>query len=227
LQSKKLAAIGIMASGVAHEINNPLNNIQISAQVLKRQSGENAPPEVSEIVDDIIGQTARLKIIVGNLLEFARERELNIRPVELGGLIRDAYSLVGGSVDTSGVEFSLDSDPGGVMIKADYDQLQQVFVNLFSNAVAAMNGSGRLMARIASENGDVDVLVADTGPGIPEDEREKVFDPFFTRKEKGTGLGLAIVMNTMIKHGGWISVIDGDSTPGAVFKLTFPKGDGE
>jgi signal transduction histidine kinase len=222
LQSKKLAAIGTLAAGVAHELNNPLNNIGISAQVLRRQLGGEASAEVKEILDDIAGQTIRVRGIVGDLLEFAREREPRMKDIELIGLIREAYRLVGTSADTTGVRFVLDAGADRVPLRADPDQLERVFVNLFTNAVSAMEGHGELVVKIASEEDRLILWVSDTGRGMSEEDREKVFDPFFTRKEKGTGLGLAITLNIVKKHGGNISVVSEEGV-GTAFEIRLPR----
>lgn len=222
LRSKKLAAIGTMASGIAHELNNPLNNINISAQVLKKQVGPSGPASTTEIIDDIVGQTARVKGIVGNLLEFAREREPRLEEVELTSLVRNAFGLVSGTHDVTGITFVLDANDSDVRLQADPAQLEQVFVNLFTNAVAAMAGAGQLTVRIEPEAQAVKIFVSDTGSGISQEDREKVFDPFFTRKDKGTGLGLAIVMNIIRKHGGDISLFSEEGM-GTVFEITLPR----
>ncbi|MHB8159079.1 MAG: sensor histidine kinase [Thermoleophilia bacterium] len=222
LQSKKLAAIGTLASGIAHELNNPLNNISLSAQVLKKQFGPGDSTATTEIIDDIVGQTARIKGIVGNMLEFAREREPRLEEVELNSLVRNVHGLVSGTHDVEGITFVLDSDDRGVRLQADPAQLEQVFVNLFTNAVAAMAGPGQLTVRIEPEAEAVKIFVSDTGLGISEEDREKVFDPFFTRKDKGTGLGLAIVMNIIRKHGGDISLVSEEGM-GTVFEITLPR----
>lgn len=222
-QSKKLAAIGTLAAGVAHELNNPLNNINISAQVLKRQFQDDASPDRKEIIDEIVGQTARLKGIVGNLLEFAREREPQKKAVDLGRVIRTAYGLAAGP-DITGINFVVDSDGEGVTLYADPNQLERVFVNLFSNAIAAMSGEGQLAAQIRNDTEVVRVYVSDTGKGIPADDREKIFDPFFTQKDKGAGLGLAIVMNIVRNHGGDISVVS-EEDMGTVFEIVIPRGE--
>ncbi|GAB4390172.1 MAG: hypothetical protein Kow0025_20380 [Thermodesulfovibrionales bacterium] len=222
LQSKKLSAIGTLASGVAHELNNPLNNIYVSAQVLRKEMGPECPPFVRDIVEDIAGQTARVKSIVGDLLEFARGREPSLRPVELGGLIAGAYELAAKATGASRVSFGLEV-PHGLTVRADREQLERVFINLFTNAIDAMEGEGELRVRAAREDGAVRIEVSDTGKGMGEEEVERVFDPFFTTKDKGTGLGLAIVLNTITRHGGEISV---ESAPGrgAAFTIRLPGG---
>jgi len=223
-QSKKLAAIGTLAAGVAHELNNPLNNINVSAQVLKKHVRENDPAEVKEIINDIVGQTARVKEIVGNLLEFAREREPRLQEVELNSLVANAFHQVSGTLDTSHITLTQESDEDRIVMRGDPAQLERVFVNLFTNAVAAMAGSGNLGVRIEPEDDIVRIFVSDTGKGIPEEDREKIFDPFFTKKDKGTGLGLAIVMNVIVRHGGNISVVSQENM-GTVFEITLPRGE--
>lgn len=220
LQSKKLAAIGTLAAGVAHELNNPLNNIYLSAQVLDRQANDACPPSVKEVVGDILGQTQRVKRIVGDLLEFARGRDPKFSEVELNALISGAFKRL--SMHTDRVMFSLDSNPDGVRISADPQQIELVFINLFTNAVEAMPGGGRLSVRI-DESGDVvRLVVTDSGKGMPKDAIENIFEPFFTTKDKGTGLGLAIVFNIIKKHGGDI-VVESQEGKGTAFTITLPR----
>lgn len=221
MQTKKLAAIGTLASGVAHELNNPLNNIYLSTQVLAKEAGENCSPAVKEVFNDILSQTIRVKKIVGDLLEFARGREPQLRDIELNELIRMAWNRLG--MNTEGVVFSLDTDPAGVTMQADVVQLEQVFVNLFTNAVAAMSGRGELRVQVVSSGNSAHIRVADSGRGIPRESLDKIFEPFFTTKDKGTGLGLAIVYNIIKKHHGDITV-ESEEGKGTVFTMTLPKG---
>jgi len=221
MQTKKLAAIGTLASGVAHELNNPLNNIYLSTQVLAKEAGENCSPAVKEVLNDILGQTIRVKKIVGDLLEFARGREPQLRDIELNELIRGALNRLG--MNTEGIVFTLDSDPEGLTLQGDVGQLEQVFVNLFANAVAAMSGRGELRVNTVSSGNSVMIRVADAGKGIPRESLDKIFEPFFTTKDKGTGLGLAIVYNIIKKHHGDITV-ESEEGKGTVFTITLPKG---
>jgi two-component system, NtrC family, sensor kinase len=223
LQSKKLAAIGTLAAGVAHELNNPLNNIYLSVQVLKRMAGDNCPQSLHEIVEDITTQSARVKHIVGELLEFARGKEPNLVQIGLKGLIAKAYKSLSGIMSTDGVNFSVLSDRDEVIVHADPDQMEQVFINLFHNALQAMSGSGNLMVDIDSQGADVMIRVSDTGPGIPPDAIERLFEPFFTTRDKGTGLGLSIVFNILLKHEGDIRV-ESEEGKGTTFIIILPKG---
>ena len=221
MQTKKLAAIGTLAAGVAHELNNPLNNIYLSAQVLAREAGKSCTGEVKEAVGDIVGQTERVKRIVSDLLEFARGREPQFREVEIQGLISDAYRRLAGSRNIENVRFTIESEPERVSVSADPGPLEQVFNNLFANAVDAMGGSGGLAVRLAGGPKAVVVTIADTGRGIPGDALEKVFEPFYTTKDRGTGLGLAIVYNIVKKHGGDIAVAS-EEGKGTTFTITLP-----
>ncbi len=223
MQTKKLAAIGTLASGVAHELNNPLNNIYLSAQVLDKVAGESCSAEVKEAIGDIVGQTKRVKRIVGDLLEFARGREPQFRQVELKGLIEDSYRHLGSTRDLKNIRFLLEAGSSLTVALADPGQMEQVFTNLFANAVDALGGQGDL--RVTLRNGDQSVIitVADSGRGIPHESLEKIFEPFFTTKDKGTGLGLAIVYNIIKKHNGDITAesVEGKGTK---FTVTLPTG---
>jgi signal transduction histidine kinase len=220
VQAKKLAAIGTLAAGVAHELNNPLNNISTTAQRLLRKAGEDASPLVRKGLDDIHGQTLRLKSIVGDLLEFARARESHLVAVELGDLVRSAWRSAAASRDTGAVLLRTELQPPEIVLQADREQLERVFINLFLNAVDAMPGGGTLTVR-AEEDGEVTIVVSDTGGGIPPDALEKVFEPFFTSKERGSGLGLAIVFGIVQRHRGTIRV-ESAVGAGTTFTLTLP-----
>lgn len=221
LQSRKLAAIGTLASGVAHELNNPLNNIYISAQVLMKEAGESCSLAARETVNDILGQTLRVKRIVGDLLEFARGKEPQLREVELNELLMGAYKLVSTTTNTEDINFVMDTGPAGVIINADHEQMERVFINLFTNAVDAMSGKGNLSVRINREGESIKIKISDTGRGMSADAVEKIFEPFYTTKDKGTGLGLAIVFNIIKKHNGEIRV-ESEEGKGTTFIITLP-----
>ncbi|MFO0753834.1 MAG: ATP-binding protein [Thermodesulfovibrionales bacterium] len=221
LHTKKLAAIGTLAAGVAHELNNPLNNINISAQMLVKETGDTCPGFVQEIVGDIVSQTVRVKRIVEDLLEFARGREPRKQQVDLNEIVAGAYRLVSATVNMEGVSLSVDTKPGGILAEVDPEQMERVFINLFTNAIQAMSGRGEL--KVSSERGKNHVMirVSDTGRGMPSDTAEKIFEPFFTTKDKGAGLGLAIVFNIIKKHGGDIRAESGEGR-GTTFTITLP-----
>ena len=220
IQVKKLAAIGTLAAGVAHELNNPLNNIHLSAQVLAKQAGAGDSPIVHEAVNDILGQTARVKKIVSELLEFARGREPRLQKVDLCELMGGVFKKL--AVDTAKVRFSLDCGTEHIMVAADPEQMEQVFINLFTNAVEAMPEGGELSTQVRGADGAVVITVLDSGKGIARESQDKVFEPFFTTKDKGTGLGLAIVFNIIRKHYGEIKV-ESEEGKGTTFTITMPR----
>lgn len=219
LQSKKLAAIGTFASGVAHELNNPLNNIYTSAQRLLKKTGDECPGFLITGLNDIFSQTMRVKKIVGDLLEFAKGREPHFREIELNKIISGAYIRTSNIIDTGNMEFSLDAAPEGVKIEADQEQLEQVFINLFTNAIDSMSGKGALKVKVETENDHVTIQVSDSGKGMTQEVIDKMFEPFFTTKDKGTGLGMAIVFNIIQKHKGDIRV-QSEVGRGSVFTIT-------
>lgn len=222
VRSKKLAAIGTFASGVAHELNNPLNNIFTTAQRILKKVEPDSTPLVRKGLDDIFGQTVRLKKIVGDLLEFARGREPHILAVELRGLVSTAFGHVGNTLDTGKVRFSIEMHPEEIVIYADSEQLEQVFVNLFTNAIDAIAGQGGLSVRADEEDSVVRIKISDTGKGMSAEVLEKIFEPFYTTKDKGTGLGLAIVFSVIQKHRGEIKV-ESEEGKGTTFTIILPK----
>jgi len=222
LRSKKLSAIGLLASGVAHELNNPLNNIYTTAQRLTKKSGDQIPLFIKNGLDDIFSQTLRVKGIVGDLLEFARGREPHPMAVELRSFISGAYKHLGSTISTGNVRFSTELHPDEIVMYADPEQLEQVFINLFANAVDAMSGEGALTVKAGEEDTLVRIMVSDTGNGMSRETLEKIFEPFYTTKDKGTGLGLAIVYNIIEKHHGQIRV-ESEEGKGTVFKIELPK----
>jgi two-component system NtrC family sensor kinase len=221
LRSRKLVSIGILASGVAHELNNPLNNIHISAQIMEKELGENCPLPVREIISDIIGQTRRMKQIVGDLLEFSRGRDPKLRRVEMTELVKGAYKLVSAASDTVNIHFIIDLEPPDLTVDVDPEQMERVFINLFENAVDAMSGTGDLSVRARKEGDTIRTVISDTGRGMPPDKVEKIFEPFYTTRDRGTGLGLAIIFNIIRKHGGDITVAS-EVGRGTAFTITLP-----
>jgi signal transduction histidine kinase len=221
IQTRKLAAIGTLASGIAHELNNPLNNIYLSAQILQKEAGSACSAGVKESVSDILGQTERVKRIVSDLLEFARGREPHFAEMELAGLIRQAFRGIANSRDIGKIVFSLEASPDQLILCGDQVQLEQVFTNLFLNAIDAMQGEGTIAVSAIRVDAAVSVRVSDSGKGIPRESLDKIFEPFFTTKDKGTGLGLAIVYNIVKKHYGEITV-ESRVGQGTTFTVTLP-----
>lgn len=208
IQAAKLSSIGQLSAGVAHELNNPMAGILVYARLMKEKlAKENCDKEqLKTILDKIESAIDYSTGIIRGLLDFARQSEPLLRPVTVGRAIDKAMSLVGHQ--TRKVEVVRDEAPALPLVVADFNQLVQVFINLIVNAVQAMGDGGRLTMRAGAENDWVRISVSDTGRGIPPENMEKLFTPFFTTREdeKGVGLGLAVSYGIIEKHGGRIEV---------------------
>jgi signal transduction histidine kinase len=214
-QSSKLASIGELSAGVAHEINNPLNGIINFAQLLKDDEVARTEDQ-RRMLDGIIGEGERIARIVRDLLTFARQDPQKLTHVDVGATIRDAMSLFGRQLRKDGIEVEIDVEPGLPPVWADGPRLRQVVVNMVSNAHHALRAkkSGpklfRTTARAAGGRDAPGVRIEfyDTGVGIRRADIEKVFDPFFTtrRATGGTGLGLSLSFGIVREYGGTITV---------------------
>lgn len=223
LQSRKLASLGTLASGVAHELNNPLNNIYLAAQILTKEiDAETCPGIVKETVGDIYSQTLRVKRIVSDLLAFAREKPPEFGPVQITVLIKGILTQMSATDDLGDVRYAIHAQEDATVL-ADSHMMEQVFINLFNNAVDAMEGKGFLTVTIDQEGPSIKISVSDTGKGVPEDKLQRIFDPFFTTKDHGTGLGLAIVYSIIEKHKGKID-LQNTSEKGSTLVITLPGG---
>jgi two-component system, NtrC family, sensor kinase len=220
VRSEKLAGIGRLAAGVAHEINNPLGVILGYAKLLRRK----ADAGVAEDLGVIEEETLRAKEIVEGLLDLSRPLPAPDRPVDLRLLADDVVSRLRDAKLLDGVEVAVN---GGGRAPGHAEKLRQVLVNLVRNAAEAAGAGGRVAVRLAERDGEVEVEVEDSGPGIPDAARAKLFEPFFTTKPRGTGLGLAVSRAIARAHGGELSAADRASAGGARFVLTLPGGDVE
>ncbi|MDH4162807.1 MAG: ATP-binding protein [Nitrospirota bacterium] len=246
VQSEKLASLGTLLSGVAHELNNPLSNISSSGQILAEELDSADPAFKRELVDQINEQTDRARNIVRSLLEFSRDREFKKQRIPLRGLINETIRFIKGQIPAkASIQVNIAED---VEILADKQRIQQVFLNLLKNAAEAIPGEGtitiaarfhRAIDKVGDDGGiynylkyhgkctleddTVDIEVRDTGSGIPEDILTKVFDPFFTTKDvgRGSGLGLFIVHEIIDEHDGCIAV-DSEAGKGTVFLIRLP-----
>jgi signal transduction histidine kinase len=210
IQSAKLAAVGTLAAGVAHELNQPLMVIRGYAQELLA-GGRRSFEEMREDLGRIEAQTSRMAAIIGQLMEFSRRSEGRRGLTDLNEVVFQALALLGQQVRARNIVLTQDLQPGLPPVWADPLQLEQVLVNLITNARDAMEvwGRGVLQVRTrAAGDGRVAVSVTDSGPGIPPHLLKRIFDPFFTTKEvgKGTGLGLSICHGIVEEHGGEILV---------------------
>jgi two-component system NtrC family sensor kinase len=224
-QSDKLSSIGLLAAGVAHEVNTPLAVISSYTQMLAKQL--QGDPQKSGLLDKITRQTFRASEIVNNLLNFSRTSGSEFSEVDVNKVIADTLALLEHQFKISKIQVSRELAPNISSIQGNQGRLQQVFLNLFLNAKDAMPGGGTLS--VATSNGNVvSVRVADTGSGIAPEHIQRIYDPFFTTKtvpregqNRGTGLGLSVTYGIIQEHAGQIRV---ESNPGAgtTFALDFP-----
>jgi two-component system NtrC family sensor kinase len=230
LQSQKLAAIGELSAGLAHEINNPLAIIRQEAEwmqrILQHKEALTSPAldELKGALDQIVQQVDRCKDITHRLLDFARMREPVIQAVELNKIIEDMALLVEREARHHNIEIIREYDRHLPLIHSDGPQLRQVVLNLLNNATHAINRDGVVTITTRRRDAEaVELRVRDTGCGIPADRVEKIFDPFFTTKPEGqgTGLGLSICLGIIQRLGGRIAV-DSAVGQGTTFTISLP-----
>lgn len=235
LRSEKLASLGTMLSGVAHELNNPLSNISSSCQILMEENELADPAFRNELLGQIDEQTIRARNIVRSLLDFARDREFKSEPLNLAPLLDETLRFLKGQMSAQIAMFI--EVPMGLVLQGDKQRLQQAFLNLVKNALEALEGAGEVhisaalhddasvfpplgsgahfhvLGRCEGHGEVVDIEISDNGGGIPSEILRRIFDPFFTTKDvgKGSGLGLFIVFEIIEEHGGCIAV---KSAPG-------------
>lgn len=223
LQAERLAAVGTLAAGLAHEVRNPLNSALLQLQVLRRriEKGQREPEALLPVIGVVGGEIRRLDRLVSDFLAFARPRPLDLRPVNPNGFMETMAELVRPEVAERGITLTTRFEPDVGPLEADPEGLRQVILNLVRNAIEAMGDSGTLLleTQAADQEGKLALVIEDTGPGFQEDA--PVFDAFYTSKEGGTGLGLAIVHGLVTRHGGTIGV---ESRPGRTrFTLRLPQ----
>ncbi len=222
VQSEKLAAIGKVTAGIAHEINNPLNNISLTAEVLLEDLPNLACSERLDMVRDILVQSDRAREVVHHLLEFSRSRKANVTvSVDLVKLVADSITLVRNQFRLGGVTCDYQHPEQPVWITGNPHQLQQVLVNMMLNAVQAMQPGGLLAMRVAAEEKEALITIRDNGAGIPAALLAHIFDPFFTTKNEGTGLGLSLSYAIIKDHQGDIAVESKEGF-GTTFRITLP-----
>jgi signal transduction histidine kinase len=205
-QADKLSSIGLLAAGVAHEVNTPLAVISTYAQMLAKQvTGDD---QKSKLLEKIAKQTFRASEIVNSLLNFSRTSSTEFVDVEINRIIRETLSLIDHQLQKTSVRAELALDDALPKLKGNAGKLQQVFLNLFLNARDAMPQGGILACRTWAAGDSVFIEIADTGMGISTEHMARIYDPFFTTKapKKGTGLGLSVTYGIVREHGGAIEV---------------------
>ncbi len=226
-QAEKLASIGEMAAGLAHELNTPLGNIKALASLTGKDLRENRIDAacIREDLDDIVIQTEKCSHIIGGLLGFARKGEVKFSLNNINTCLAEAISLVRMRSEEKKVAITLNEDSGLPLIKVDGHQLEQVFINILLNGIDAVPEKGRIEVSSSFDGKAIVICFTDTGCGINPEALSKIFDPFFSTKEtgKGTGLGLSISYGIVRNHGGSIDARN-RKDGGAVFTLRLPMG---
>jgi len=225
VRTEKLSSLGKLSASIAHEINNPLAGILTFAKLVSRTLAEGPPDDAQRAALQrnlalIERETQRCSAIVRNLLDFARERPMQPRPLDPRAPLDEALSLVQNQFQTLGIAIERDLSPVPEVV-GDFGQLRQAFVNIVMNACEAMGTSGRLRVTTRALGEEVAIAFEDSGPGIAPERLSKIFDPFFTTKEKGTGLGLSVVYGIVERHGGAVAVAS-ELGRGTTFTIRLP-----
>lgn len=226
MEVEKRASLGFLVSGVAHELNNPLNNISLTAETMKEDLKELSEEELKEHIQDIISQSERAKHIIEELLDFAGTRKsTSMEKIDIISVLGESINLVANQLRVSHIDLKKDIHRTPVFIKGNQSKLEEIFVNIMVNAIHAMKGPGTLTisAKPDEKEKSVTIEIDDTGCGIPEKDLKNIFEPFYTTKQPGvgTGLGLAVAHSLVQKHSGDIGV-KSSVGEGTTFTIRFP-----
>lgn len=218
LQAERLSSLAEIASGVVHEVRNPLGAIKGAVEILEDELAPDSPRR--EFAHIAKTEVERIDKLVQEFFHFARAREPNLQPTNINELIRSIKVLIENQAENQTIEITEDLAEPLPLISLDAEQFKQVLLNLAINALQAMPEGGKLIFRSVRENNRLRIEVEDTGGGIDEATKAKIFDPFFSTKDKGLGLGLSVVYKIVSQHNGRIEIID--SVGGTKFVLSFP-----
>jgi len=225
MKSERLATLGQLAAGVAHEINNPLGAILMYSHLFLEEMGDEDSHRKN--LEKVVAEATRCKNIVRGLLDFARQSEPNVEEADANDILKRTLSLIQNQALFQNIKVNLALSPSLPRTMMDSSQMQQVFTNIILNAAEAVAGEGKLTiaSRVTADGSSVEIEITDTGCGIPRENIEKVFDPFFTTKEvgRGTGLGLAVSYGIIARHKGIIEV-KSEPGKGTTFIVRLPLG---
>jgi two-component system NtrC family sensor kinase len=223
IQSRKMAAIGNLTAGIAHELNNPLNNISLTIEALIDEFDQWSTQEKLKMLHTVEAQIERAGATVANLLDFTRRDESSFEELNVNDVVKRTVTLMANEINLNDITLEMDLGNNLPTVVGSAHDLQQVFLNILLNAVQAMPDKGVLSIKSRADNHSVKVDIADSGVGIPAENLDRVFDPFFTTKEvgKGTGLGLSVSYGIMKKHHGQVSVTS-EIGKGTTFSVMLP-----
>lgn len=224
IQANKYKVIGELAAGIAHEIRNPLGSIQGSLEILRKDY--KAEDSKYEFLNILLKEVGRLDKVITDFLNYARPALPNLIETDLNELLGETVLILSSQAAKKGVRLNTELGKNLARIKADPSQLKQAFINLILNSLEAAEGSGQVLISTLQDKSKVMVKFQDTGKGMSEDTKEKIFTPFFSTKENGAGLGLGIVERIVQNHKGEIKV-ESYLGKGTVFTLIFPVKGGE
>ena len=223
IESRKMAAIGTLTAGIAHEINNPLNNISLTTETLIDEFNECSEEEKMDMLRDIYSQVERAGATVANLLDFTHRDESSFKILSVRDVLESTNVLINNELLVNNITLKMKFDDHLPKIRGHHQNLQQVFLNLFLNAIESMPNGGELTISSSVEGASVRIDISDTGIGIPKENLERIFDPFFTTKEvgKGTGLGLSVSYGIIEKHHGSI-IAESEAGKGTTVTVFLP-----
>jgi signal transduction histidine kinase len=223
VQSEKLAAIGKVTAGIAHEINNPLNNINLTAEVLLDGVDEMESDERKELIRDILSQTERARDIVHHLLSFSRKKTAAKEKINLAKILSNILHFLKNEMRLSNIQLETSIKKDNAIVSGNRNQLEQVLINIILNAIQAMGRGGKLKIDLQTDlkNGRVVIAVQDNGPGMSRDILKHILEPFYTTKKDGTGLGLSVSYGIIKDHGGDIK-IESREGKGTTVKVILP-----
>jgi two-component system NtrC family sensor kinase len=223
IQSRKMAAIGNLTAGIAHELNNPLNNISLTTEALIEEFDAWSTEEKLKMLHTIEAQVERASSTVANLLDFTRRDESSFEELSVNDVLTRTVNLMANEISLNDIELDMELGKNLPRVLGSAHNLQQVFLNLILNAVQAMPDKGKLGIKTYAVNESVRIDISDTGVGIPEENLDKIFDPFFTTKEvgKGTGLGLSVSYGIIKKHHGYVYATS-EAGKGTTFSVMLP-----
>ena len=222
LLAERMTAMQTMTAGIAHEVRNPLNAAKLQLELLDRRVRKHGlDPKILEPAELAQSEIERLTLLLNDFLAFARPPELHVSDHDVSALVRQVIELERGTAKQHGVHLDLVVAPDRLIAHVDAPKLHQLVLNLVRNAIEAVARDGHVTVELHGTEAEVEIVVQDDGPGIPDEARDRIYEPFFSTKEGGTGLGMSIVHSLVSQHGGWIDLDTGSR--GTRFAVHIPR----